>query len=211
MPGSEWSKAGFKSRYSIQQSYKPRIDKWLDKEIKKTTETIIGVITRLKGDGVDRYFTILDENNRPMEVHYKKEEDHDVVGLYKRLVKVRGVIRTIKTKRSIQSIQDLVPMDTITISNIEYEPLKIAIDFDIEFHDEADLFVAVNEDVGIKVSSESINEIKEKLVSMLDFMVDYYIIQGQGDPSDALKESIENLKLLVDTSRRTTTEKWTEN
>ena len=102
-------------------------------------------------------------------------------------------------------------MDTITISNVEYEPLKDTIDFDMEFHDEADLFVAVNEDVGIKVSSESISDLKEKLVSMLDFMVDFYIIQGQGNPSDALKASIANLKPLVDTSRRTSKEKWKEN
>jgi hypothetical protein len=54
-------------------------------------------------------------------------------------------------------------------------------------------------------------ELKEKVVSMLDFMVDYYTIQGQGNPSDALKQSIETLKAIIDVSKRTSSITWKEN
>ena len=99
-------------------------------------------------------------------------------------------------------------METISISHGDYEPLKRTTGFDLDFQDDKALFIAVNEELGIKASSESIAELKEKIISILDFMVDYYIIQGQGNPSAELKKSIDTLKTIVDVSKRASTVSW---
>lgn len=210
MPGDEWTKRGFKSKYTIQQSYKPRIDKWLEKEIKKTTETVIGIITRIKGDGPDPYFTILDENRKPMEVHYKKEEEKDVINLYKSPVKVRGIIKTIKTKTSIQSLLALEPLESITVDKDECAVLLDPLNFVLEYHDDRDEFAAANEDIGINVTSDTIGQLKEKILALLDFMVDYYLVQKEGNVSDELQKSIDNLSQMVDISKRVSEIKWVE-
>jgi len=100
-------------------------------------------------------------------------------------------------------------METLKIAQNDYQPLRRSIYFNLEYDAEWSFWIAENEELGIRVSKPSLVETKEELITMLNFMVEYYLIQKTKEKlSEKLIESIENLRKIIDLTKKSDAEIW---
>jgi len=198
-----------KRRVELQHSYRNRISAWLNRELEKTPQIIKGIITRVKADGPRRYFTIFDEKNNHIECEFNRDLENKIIELFKVPIKLKGIITQIRTKRKVKEVLEIEKLDFIKITNSDYNALVTPIEFDLEFDTNLELWVAENEELGIRSAAESLDELREEIILMLDFMVDKYLIQKPTEKlSPKLQQAIDELKKVVDPSKRTIEDHW---
>ncbi|MHA1729696.1 MAG: hypothetical protein ACTSWY_13345 [Promethearchaeota archaeon] len=196
---------------TIDQSYRPRVQEWLNKELKKTTTILKGIVAGIKAYGSDRYFTFQDELNKNIKCYYRVENESDIIGLFKTPIKLKGIISKVRDYEKIKEVLDLSKLETIQITRIDYPPLMESIELDLDYNSEWDHYTAESEEFCIKATGETLHDLKEEIILFLDVTVDMYIINKNEKtpiPTLKLKEAIERLKDIIDPNKRSYKDHW---
>jgi len=194
----------------IQQSYADRVVKWLNMELRISEQVVRGIITRVKGDGPTKYFTLLDENNTPLECIYTDDTERQILGLFKTPVEVKGEYFHVKSRRKLKHVLAINAMDSIAITPGDYLPLLQPIDFTLEYCTDDGFYIAENDDLGMRIVGSSLNELRENIVQDIDFKVDMFLIQKRKNMTPGLKKIIILLSGMVDVTKRKDPNHWSE-
>lgn len=95
-------------------------------------------------------------------------------------------------------------LNQIIITSKHYKPLIQPIVLHVEKKD--DFFIAENDTYALRCVGSNKRKIINETKLMLDYMVDFYIIQGDHNVTKQFKEKLENLRKIVDPSKRR--QKW---
>ena len=199
-----------KSRVEIKPDYSGRIDSWLRRELGTALVTYQGLITRIKADGTNRYFTLIDEKNKAMECELIADKESEILGLFKVPVVLKGIITQIRNKRKVRKITDISRLESLTITPEEFSALTESIELYLEYNTIEDFWIAENEELGLRAVGNSLEELKSEVLILLDFMVDAYLIQ-QPQPetlSPELRTAVDKLRKVVDITQHIKNDHW---
>jgi len=109
----------------------------------------------------------------------------------------------------------------ITINKKDYPPLLQSINFQINYREDLDLFVGRNDYYNIRASSQTLKQLKENLILIIDSNVDIYFIQARltifkiinyfkriffrkafPKPSKKFREDLDRLEKIIDLKQR---------
>ncbi len=205
------SESLIKKRVQVKSSFQPRVRKWLDTELKISSETLKGVITGIKAYGKQRYFTLMDEKDSLIKCMYEEDLESEIINFFKTPVILKGIISEVRTSKKIKEIMEISKMKSILIYRIDYPPLIQSIELDIDYIADGDFYVAENEDLCLRATGDSIYNLKKELIQFLDLNVDMYLIDYYHDapiPTPKLKKAIDILKTIIDLSKRPYKDHW---
>jgi len=193
----------------LSRAYRPRINSWLSRELRRSPSTFQGVITRIKADGARRYFTIFDENNNLIECDLTSDREQLIIGLFKVPIELRGTVVQVGTKQKIVELFEVEELASIKILPKDYPALTTILEVPVQYNSENGNWIAEDETVGLRAVADSLNEVKEEIIVLLDFMVDRYLIQQHGEQlTPKLAQSIEELKKIINPNNRKDKEHW---
>jgi hypothetical protein len=192
----------------FKQTYRDRAINWLNNALKHSEVEYKGLIIRIKGDGDERYFTIIDDKNRIMKCNLTPDRESEILELFKTPIILRGVQTQIRASTKISEVIDIKKMETYSINPDDYPPLKSEIIFNLKYNTQDELYIAENEEYLIYEVASNIPELKERLIENIDFLVDQFIILNPPKMSKQMKEAIELFKEIIDPSKRIEEEHW---
>lgn len=112
------------------------VKRWIEEDQKEIPQSIKGVIIRIKGDGPERTFTIMDENGKIVTCGYKDELEDNVVSEFKAPVEIYGILKKKPKTPKIKEVLDLKPLKSIRTNSIASLQLNDFADISIEYEGE---------------------------------------------------------------------------
>lgn len=110
------------------------IDRWLKQDYIQSTETIKGIIERLKGDGDKKYFTIKTYDNKIATCYYNPDIEGILKDYFKKPIEVRGIVgHKVRgfTIDKIDNLQSWKETKLDRLGDIKFvKPLEFNIDFE---------------------------------------------------------------------------------
>jgi hypothetical protein len=170
------------------------IDEWLKQDYNQSTDTIKGIIERLKGDGDKRYFTIRTHDKKFAKCYYNPEIEGVLKDYFKKQpIVVSGIIdHKVKgiTIEKIVNLQAWKDTKLDGLGGIKFiKPLEFGLDF------EEDSWFIESKDFDIRGSGNSYDTALKDLEESLRDAVFIYV--KKGDPAKMTKKAIELREKLI--------------
>jgi hypothetical protein len=173
------------------------IDGWLKKDYNASTDTIMGIIQRLKGDGDKRYFTVRTYDKKLAKCYYNPELEIILKDYFKRQpVVIKGIVDHKVKGITIEKIVDLHAWKTIKLDKLGTYKFKKPFEFTLDFED--DLWFIESEELGIRGCSKNYDNALKDLQDSLKEAIHIYVKKGNPvNMTDKAKELREKLIKLV--------------
>ena len=168
------------------------IDDWIKEDEKYGTREVRGAIVRLKADEPNRYFSISDEKGKMCRCHYPPELEDRIIDLFKKPVKVRGVIERKVRTPEISDVIDIMAWDSLEIEHTESFKLRKTISCKISFDE--DLWALSNDDLSIHgigfTFEEALRDFEEDLEGAIELYVHRFSINELSRDALDLREKL---------------------
>jgi len=179
----------FKERLEI--PFQPRIPRWLNAELKKVSERLVGVITRLRIDGPSPYFYIQEVGSTGVRCSLDDELEEKVISNVKRPVYIDGIFEKRQTQRVAVEIRDLDILENIIMLPSEFGFLSKQVDLDLDY--DGDFYVASLPELELTLYSETYQGLKDEFEIEMGYLIDHILTTPDGQLSERMKQVKNNL------------------
>ena len=177
------------------------LTKWLEEDMKEASRKIEGIITRIKADGRNRYFTILSMDGEMYKYEYtpsKTDIETQVIELIKTPVEIIGITAGGVRSKVIKEILELRPLDKIKIEDLDDIKLKKPLLIDISYDSEDDLWVLENDNLRIYGVGETYEEALERLKENLEIVIEEYMYEDDSKLTETAKQLKQRLREYIE-------------
>ncbi len=169
------------------------IDEWLKQDYNQSTDTIKGVIERLKGDGDRRYFTVRTYDKKFAKCYYKPEMEGILKDYFKKPIEVSGIIdHKVKgiTIEQIGNLQAWKETKFDHLGSIKFvKPLEFTLD------SEVDSWFVESKDFDVRGCGKNYDTALNDLEESLNDAIFIYVKKGK--PENMTKKAIELREKLI--------------
>ena len=170
------------------------IDAWLTEDYNQSTDTVEGIVERLKGDGDKRYFTIRMKNKRFAKCYYNPEIEPILKDYFKRQpIIVKGLVDHKVKGITIEKVIDLKAWKEVRLDKLGKFSFKKHLDFGLDYAD--DLWFIESKDFGIRGCGKYYDSALNDLEDSINEAVLIYV--KKGDPAKMTEKAKELREKLI--------------